>query len=213
MTRVVYLHGFASSPSSSKARFFSQRLIEHGVEVEIPQLDEGDFPGMTLTRQLTVIERAVGARPAILMGSSLGGYLASLYAAGHRAVERVVMFAPAFHFPSRWQERFSGELERWEREGALPFFHFGSKTEQPLGYGFVEDAARYPDEPAFPQPALILHGTGDPVVPAALSRAYAAAHPNVTLRLLESGHELTDVLEPMWEEIAGFLGLREFQKS
>ena len=27
----------------------------------------------------------------------------------------------------------------------------------------------------------------------------------VTLRLLQSGHELTDVLEPMWSEVATFL--------
>ena len=48
--------------------------------MEIPILDEGRFEELTISGQLRVIERAVGGQPAILMGSSLGGYLAALYA-------------------------------------------------------------------------------------------------------------------------------------
>ena len=81
MTRVVYLHGFASSPKSSKAQFFKQRLNEHGVEVEIPRLDSGNFEALTVTSQLHVIKEAIGDQPAILFGSSLGGYMAALAAA------------------------------------------------------------------------------------------------------------------------------------
>jgi pimeloyl-ACP methyl ester carboxylesterase len=213
MTPVVYLHGFASSPGSGKAQFFRRRLEEQGVEVRIPQLDEGDFEGLTITKQLGVIDRAVDGRSVVLMGSSLGGYLAALYASTHAGsglaqVERLVLLAPAFRFPSRWRERLASDLDRWEREGSLPFFHYTHQAERRLGYQFVEDSPQYPDEPSFPQPALILHGTRDPVVPSEISSAYAARHPNVSLRLFDSGHELTDVLEPMWEETARFLGLR-----
>lgn len=205
--RIVYLHGFASGPSSSKAQFFRRRFEEHGVPVEIPQLDESNFQALTITGQLAVIDRAVAGRPSVLMGSSLGGYLAALYAStsGIGSIERLVLLAPAFHFPSRWRERYAGDLERWKNQGSLPFFHYASKAEQFLGYQFVKDAARYPDEPEFRQPALILHGTRDPVVPVEISRAYGERHPNVQLRLLDSAHELTDVLDPMWEEVAGFL--------
>ena len=218
MTRIVYLHGFASGPSSGKAQFFAKRFSEHGVSVQIPELDEGDFRALTITGQLRVIDRLVDDRPAVLMGSSLGGYLAALYASGfagayrgadrHALIERLILLAPAFRFPVRWRERYAGELERWKREGSLPFFHYRFQAERPLGYGFVEDASQYPDEPEFSQPALILHGALDPVVPASISREYAAGHYNVRLRLFESGHELTDVLEPMWEQVAAFLGLR-----
>ncbi|HXP83329.1 MAG TPA: YqiA/YcfP family alpha/beta fold hydrolase [Bryobacteraceae bacterium] len=207
MTRVVYLHGFASSPGSGKAQFFARRFAEHGVAVDIPQLDEGNFRELTITGQLSVIGRAVGERPAVLMGSSLGGYLAALYASTHASIERLVLMAPAFRFPARWRERYAGDLERWEREGSLPFFHYAFQDERLLGYRFVEDAAQYPDEPNFPQPALILHGTRDTVVPAAMSQEYAESHPNVQLRLYDSAHELTDVLEPMWNEVARFVGI------
>ncbi len=209
MTRVVYLHGFASSPHSSKAQFFRRRFAERGVPMEIPQLDEGRFEELSISGQLAVIERAVGDQPAILIGSSLGGYLAALYAARHQSrIERVVLLAPAFQFPRRWRERYSEqEWQRWKREGSTPVFHYGEGQQRRLGYQFVEDAARYEDEPEFPQPALILHGVRDTVVPADISRAYAARLANTKLVLFESGHELTDVLEPMWVQVTTFLNV------
>ena len=207
--RIVYLHGFASSPQSSKAQFFKQKFDEWGVPFEAPQLDEGNFERMTITGQLGVVERAVAARPAVLMGSSLGGYLAALFAARRPAeVERLVLLAPAFQFASRWRARFCPEdLELWKQQGSAPFFHYGYKNAQRLGYAFVEDADRYEDAPEFRQPTLILHGSEDPVVPAAISLEFAAGRPNVRLQLFQSGHELTDVLDGLWKETSQFLEL------
>src|SRR5579862_8028879 len=158
MTPVIYLHGFASGPRSAKAQFFKGKFAERGVTIQIPQLDEGNFEGLTIGGQLAVIEREAAGRRVNLMGSSLGGYLAALYAARHpEAVERMVLLAPAFQFPRRWRERFSAaELDQWKREGSRPFFHYGYKVERRLGYQLVEDAARYEDEPEFSQPTLIL---------------------------------------------------------
>jgi len=208
VTRVVYLHGFASGPQSSKARFFAGKLRECGVHVEIPQLDAGDFEHLTITGQLGVIEQAVGTRPAVLIGSSLGGYLAALYAVRHLEVERLVLLAPAFQFPRRFRERYSSqELERWKRDGSAPVFHYGYQEERLLGYQLFEDAERYQGEPDFHQPALLLHGLADSVVPPSVSQSFAAAHPNVTLHLLQSGHELTDVLDPMWALTRPFLDM------
>jgi len=209
--RVVYLHGFASSPLSSKAQFFHRKFEACGISMDIPRLDEGRFEQLTISGQLRVIERAVGDRPAILMGSSLGGYLAALYASRQPTqVERLVLLAPAFQFPRRWRERYSDQdWERWRREGSAPVFHYGDGGERRLGFQFVEDAARYEEEPGFSRPALILHGVRDNVVPAAISSEYAAGHPGVRLVLLESGHELTDVLEPMWIEVSRYLGVPE----
>src|SRR5947207_4269066 len=203
MTPIVYLHGFASSPKSGKAQFFRRKFAERGVPMEIPQLDEGNFEGLTISGQLAVIERAVGGEPAILMGSSLGGYLAALYAARHPEIERLVLLAPAFQFPRRWRERYSAdEVEGWKRNGSVPVFHYGAGRERRLGYQFVEDSAQYEDEPVFSQPALTIHGLQDTVVPSSISSGYAEVHANVKLILMESGHELTDVLDPMWMEIA-----------
>ncbi len=56
-----------------------------------------------------------------------------------------------------------------------------------LGFQIVEDALKYEDEPAFRQPALVLHGRRDEVVPAELSKVFAEGHPNVTLRAVRFG--------------------------
>jgi len=209
MMRVVYLHGFASSPQSSKAQFFLRRFTEAGIPVEIPQLDGGDFEHLTITGQLAVIDRTVAETPSVLMGSSLGGYLAALYAVRHPdTVEKLILMAPAFQFPKRWRERYSKEeIEDWRKRGSVRFYHYGYKAERDLGYGLVEDAPNYENEPEFSQPALIFHGVKDPVVPVSLSEEFAARHPSVTLIEFDSGHELTDVMEPMWKAVEQFLAI------
>ena len=206
MTRLVYLHGFASSPQSGKAQFFYRRFAERGLTLQIPQLDRNNFKGLTISGQLEVVEGEVQGDPVILIGSSLGGYLAALYAARHANIERLILMAPAFQFPQRMRGRFSEfDLARWKKEGTRLFFHYAFQSERPLGYQFVEDSALYEGEPDFRQPALIFHGTRDDVVPAEYSRQFAEGYPNVRLCLMNSGHELTDVLEPMWAETSEFL--------
>jgi pimeloyl-ACP methyl ester carboxylesterase len=205
--RVVYLHGFASSPQSSKAQFFLRRFTQAGIPVEIPQLDGGDFEHLTITGQLDVIDRTVGETPSVLMGSSLGGYLAALYAARHpETVQKLILMAPAFYFPKRWRELYSkDDMEDWQKRGSVRIYHYGHKAERDLGYGLVEDAQQYENEPDFSQPALIFHGRHDPVVPVSLSEEFAARHSNVTLIEFDSGHELTDVVEPMRSAVERFL--------
>jgi pimeloyl-ACP methyl ester carboxylesterase len=207
MTRIVYLHGFASGPNSSKAQFFKQRFHEIGVPIEIPRLDGGDFQALTLTGQLRIIDETVANQPAILFGSSLGGYLAALYAARRpELIEKLVLLAPAFQFPSRWRKRYSAdELDRWRREGSTPVFHYGENRVLHLGYQFLEDSSRFEEEPDARQPILIFHGTKDDVVPYVVSETFCASHPDARLHLMDSGHELTNVLNPMWEAVEDFL--------
>ncbi|MEO8099351.1 MAG: YqiA/YcfP family alpha/beta fold hydrolase [Acidobacteriota bacterium] len=202
---VVYLHGFASSPQSNKAQFFRRKLNEQGVAVDIPRLDGGHFESLTISSQLKIVHETVAGRSVLLMGSSLGGYLAALYAARHPEIAGLVLLAPGFQFPSRWRQRYTPEeLDRWKREGSTPVYHYGEKRELRLGHQLLEDSERYEDEPDARQPALIFHGTQDDVVPAEVSQAFVATHPNASLHLMDSGHELTDVLEPMWVKVDVF---------
>ena len=206
MNRIIYLHGFASSPASSKARFFAQRLRDAGATVDIPDLADGDFERLTLTAQLRVIERASAGEPVSLIGSSMGGYLAALSAAHHPEVARIVLLAPAFCFARRWAQRMGPDaVAEWRERGTVEVWHYGENRSCKLSYGLLEDARKYPDYPDFRQPALLFHGAHDDVVPAEFSREFAADHPDARLEVLDSGHELLNVLEYMAPKVSDFL--------
>jgi pimeloyl-ACP methyl ester carboxylesterase len=206
VTRILYLHGFASSPQSGKALFFKRKFAELGIALEVPDLEQGCFEDLTISGQLAVVERQARGERVCLMGSSLGGYIAALYASRHPEVEKLVLLAPAFYFPRRWQDTFgAARVADWRSAGVLPFYHYADECMRNLKYRFIEDAERYEPAPEFGQPALVFHGIKDDVVPPSYSEEFAAAHPNVRLRLMNSGHELKDVLEEMWAEVAPFL--------
>ena len=205
MSRILYLHGFASGPSSKKARFFRERFAELGIGLEVPDLAEGNFEGLTIGGQLQVIERAARGEPVRLMGSSMGGYLAALYAARHREVEKLVLLAPAFCLLERWPETLGAEaMEKWKRTGFLKVFHYSEGREADLGYQLIEDGSQYEAYPNFPQPALIFHGRNDTVVPPGYSITFSQQHPQTKLRLMDSDHELLNVLDDMWMETEAF---------
>jgi len=206
MTRILYLHGFASGPQSSKARYFRQILEAAGAQVAVPDLADGDFERLTITGQLAVIARAADAGPVSLIGSSLGGYLAALYAARLPEVRRVVLLAPAFGFAERWPERLGpAEVAAWRRAGTIDVFHYAENRHRKLGYQILADGERYEAYPDFAQPALIFHGAHDDAVPVRYSEEFAAAHPNATLEVLDAGHDLLNVLDYMAPKITRFL--------
>ncbi len=204
MADVVYLHGFGSGPGSRKAQAIRRALEAAGLEVAVPDLADGNFEALTITGQLSVLERAAGGQPVRLVGSSMGGYLAALYAA-HPEVTQLALMAPAFDFPRAWAASYDAEtLAEWRRTGRTSVFHYAEGRHRDLGYQIVEDAARYDAFPDFNQPALIFHGVHDDVVPVERSRSFAAGHPNVRLEVLDSGHELLNVLDYMAAGIVSF---------
>jgi uncharacterized protein len=206
VTPILYLHGFASGPSSSKAAFFRDRLERAGASVTVPQLDGGDFEHLTITRQLEVVRAASPSGAVSLLGSSMGGYLAALYAARHPEVDRVVLLAPAFGFARRWPDRLgAAEMERWRTTGALEVYHHGFRRNCRLSYDLMADATQYEDEPAFHQPSLIFHGAHDDVVPPRHSETFAQGRENVRLEIVDSGHDLLNVLDEMLPRVRAFL--------
>ncbi|MBL8227927.1 MAG: alpha/beta fold hydrolase [Bryobacterales bacterium] len=203
---VIYLHGFASGPGSNKAQYFRRQFAGIGVDLEIPDLAQGDFEHLTITGQLAAIERVAAGRNVALMGSSLGGYLAALYAARHPEVSRLVLLAPGFGFPQRWPDTLGQEkFAAWKATGKMPVFHYGEKTEKLLDWGLMEDGAKYESYPAVRQPCLIFHGKHDDVVPVTASETFAAGKPNVELHVEDSDHELLNVVDAMWDRVRTFL--------
>jgi uncharacterized protein len=196
--KFLYAHGFASSPQSRKARTFESVLTARGIQLVIPALDGGDFAHLTISGQLKIMGNALQGEPARLIGSSMGGYLAALYASTHPEVQQVVLMAPAFGFAPRWSAKLPPGAD-------FDVYHYGEGRTCRIHYGLIEDALRYPAEPDFHQPALIFHGTRDDVVPIEYSRAFAQTHPNATLIELDSDHELLNMLDRITSMAAEFL--------
>ncbi len=207
--RYFYLHGFASGPGTAKGQYYRARFAEHGRSLILPDLNDGDFEHLTLTRQLAVIHKALGnsPEPVTLLGSSLGGLLAVLTAVEDERVQKLVLLAPAFQFFARWSASASPDfLQAWEAARYTEVFHHGYRKICRLHYDILMDAAQYDEESLVrPVPTLILHGTKDNVVPYRLSETFSATRPWVKLVLMDSDHQLTDILEALWQKTASFL--------
>ena len=209
---IFYLHGFASSPQSTKVGYFSARLRAHGIEVRVPDFNQPDFSTLTLTRMIDQLgaELARLDAPATLMGSSLGGTLAILAAERFAAqVDRLVLLAPAVMFAKPGHHLLPPEkIAEWQRRGSLPFFHYAYDEERDLKFAFYEDSLRYDAfNAAIRQPAVIFQGLRDAAVDSRTVEAFARTRPNVTLSLLDDDHQLIASLPRMWTDVRAFLGI------
>ncbi len=202
----IYLHGFASSPKSAKADFLRDRFREKNINLKIPDMNQGDFYHLTLTRQIQQIEAEFNLKSeqkTVIIGSSFGGLTATWLAQRNPSIERLILLAPAFEFllhvlPMLGEEK----LKQWQIERDLSVYHYGEKRDIVINYGFIEDLKQYPDQQLQRHlPTLILHGKQDEIIPIQASRNYAAQHPGVKLIELESDHALGDVLPEIWQEI------------
>lgn len=77
---LIYLHGFNSSPQSQKVAELRQRLPELAPTVELVVPELGFDPDVALQRALAAAATA-GERPAGVIGSSMGGFYASVVSA------------------------------------------------------------------------------------------------------------------------------------
>lgn len=209
---VLYLHGFASSPHSSKATFFGERVGQRGRRFVCPDFNQPDFSTLTVSRMLRQVDEQLASLPPddiLLIGSSLGGFVAVEAAARHaanpaRPVTRVVLLAPAVELEwDKWSEIGPGGVDEWRRKGAVEVFHYAFDETRRLEFGFYEDAVRYnPAGRQLAQTTLIFQGREDDSVSPDLVERFAARQPNARLYLLADGHQLKNSLEFIWAETA-----------
>jgi uncharacterized protein len=211
---VFYLHGFASSARSSKAAFFAAQLADHGLQLHTPDFNEPDFSTLTVERMIRQVCAEVDARngqPSVLIGSSLGAFVAvqsALQRPEH--VSRLILLAPALDFGgNRMRSLGDRGLQEWQRSDRLDVFHYGYGRVMPVHYELYADARRYDAMNArLPIPVQVFQGRNDTAVDAGMVEQWSRARPgNVELHLLEDDHQLLGSLDYIWREMARFLGL------
>lgn len=206
----IYLHGFASSPDSAKAKYLRDRFTTLEIELKTPDLNQNDFCHLTITRQLHQVGALFSlSTPVTLIGSSLGGLTAAWLAERQLQVERLILLAPAFGFLSHWLPQLGAEkLQKWQKEQYLMVYHYGESRSLPLSYEFVLDATEY-DESQLQRgiPTLIFHGNQDEVIPIQASKDFGQNRPWVQLIKLNSDHSLSNVMPEIWQAIQIFCQL------
>ena len=207
----LYLHGFASSPQSTKARYMQQKFAELGLTLHVPDLNLTDFSTVTLSEQLEYLDRTYlhNNEPIVVLGSSLGGFLAVQLAAKSLLVQKLILLAPAFGFSHRIAKALGAEnVTKWQQDGIREFYHYGLKRNVNLQFQFFVDAQKYSEENLTRSlPMLIFHGIDDDVVPASLSKEFAKRRSQVTLKLLNDDHALGKDLDSIWQDTKQFLEL------
>lgn len=203
--RYLYLHGFASSPQSRKARALAETFQGLGLVLEVPDLNQPSFAKLSHEAMLHTIDSLWAERPdepLYIVGSSLGGWLAARYAELHpERVARLVLLCPGFHLAERWPKLVGEEwFAVWEHNGELPLPDAtGNKV--PLHWGFIVEARRQPPEPVVRCPTVIVHGRRDETVPIRSSREYAERHDHVQLVEVDDTHELSASLDRVRAEV------------
>ena len=206
----IYLHGFASSPLSNKAQYLSNCFREKDINLNIIDLNQGDFSHLTLSRQLKQVASSLNFAHQTkirIIGSSFGGLTATWLAQQYSQIESLILLAPAFGFKNHWLPKLGKEMiNQWRETGYLQVYHDGEKKEMALHSQFLEDLNQYEDiHLKRPIPTLILHGKFDEVIPIEASYQYAQNNPLAKLIALESDHSLANVMPDIWLNIREFM--------
>ncbi len=161
----------------------------------MPDLNCGDFSKITFTKMLKIIDETITGinDEYLLVGSSMGGYLAALYIENYnRLCKRMLLLAPGFDLYNlfyKWLSDYG--IRKWEKEGFFNFMHYAYNKEFPLWFDFYRDLKQYSGYPYIKDiPCHIIHGKYDDVVPKDVSINFVNKNPNTTLEFIDDFHEL-----------------------
>lgn len=200
---VILCHGMESSKESEKLVTLSRQLAERGIlalrfDFSGSGESEGKFAEMTYSGEVedlrAVYEVVMKYRPKKIgvLGSSMGGTVALLFAAEEKNVAALVTIAAPVH-PERFSERLSTpeETQRWRARGFTQYHgrRLNVSLLQELEVLDAPKAAR-----KISCPVLVIHGDKDDIVPVEEGRELFAelAAPKRLCIIAGSGHRLTE---------------------
>jgi uncharacterized protein len=183
-THLLYLHGFRSSPLSTKARAVAERVARDHPTVHwwCPQLPPSPREAMALVRH--GVAGWPGERMAVV-GSSLGGFYARWLSLQTGC--RAALLNPA-PFPARDLAAHIGEQTTWQNPSERFFFEPRFVDELLALQADIERLA--PERPATPDGLFALLAKGDELLDWREMQAFAHGG---TIRLIDgSDHAISD---------------------
>lgn len=189
-SHLLYLHGFRSSPLSTKARQMAQRVAERHPQLHwwCPQLPPSPREAVDLVMNgIAQWPR----RSMAVVGSSLGGFYAT-HVAGMTGC-RAVLLNPAVH-PARDLSNYIGEQTAWHD----PAEHFYFRPE------YIDELRALELGPlARPQQVFAVIAKGDELLD---WREMSARYPGSRIKLIEGGdHALSDFERHHLDEVMAFI--------
>ncbi|MDC0336002.1 alpha/beta fold hydrolase [Pseudodesulfovibrio sp.] len=103
--RLIWCHGSLSQPWGDKSKALADIAKGHGLTMDAVDFQDLENPDERVQRLVGKLNETT--HPAILVGSSMGGYVASA-AAKQADVLGLFLLAPAFYFPGYDVHVFSG---------------------------------------------------------------------------------------------------------
>jgi predicted esterase YcpF (UPF0227 family) len=191
VTHLLYLHGFRSSPQSTKARTVAAWIAREHPRVvwRCPQLPPSPREAMRLA--LDLVDGWPAGRSAVV-GSSLGGFYATALA--ERTGCRAVLLNPAVD-PARDLAKYIGEITAWHSDER---FYFRAE--------YVDELREIapPAHLTRPERYFAVIAKGDEVLD---WREMSARYAGCRVELLEGGDHALSGFEAQLPGVAGFLGL------
>lgn len=188
---IIYLHGFRSSPQSSKAVMIAEDLASSKIHSLCPALDIA--PKVAIAQAEAAIAQGLELGHRIgLIGSSLGGFYASYLMETHpeRHQFRAALLNPA-PWPARDLAPYVGNLPAWHTNEVLEFRAEYIDDLKALEVGLTE-AERY----------LLVAAKGDELLD---WNEMVARYPGARHRIIEgSDHGLSD-FDHHWPAVKQFL--------
>lgn len=191
MTTLIYLHGFLSSPQSSKAVATQAWLQSHHPEVHYQCPALSSYPATAKAQLLSLVDELRGDR-LVAIGSSLGGFWAT-WLVENALLDKAVLINPAVMPHSRFHEFIGRPLQSYYSDEVFTL------TEKD-----IEDLCALECPIRQPNNYWLMLQTGDQTLDYRLAeKKYAQCR-----QLIEEGGSHTfDGFENWLPEIARFLGM------
>lgn len=191
-SKLLYLHGFRSSPQSAKARLLAQYMHDKGLASNwaCPQLNVSPRTAIATTCAILDEWLLAGtlAHEIVIIGSSLGGFYATWLTQRYGC--RCVLLNPAI---TPWQDlpQYLGEQPLWHGGGSI--------TVEP--HHMVELNSLAVSTISLPQRYFLIAATGDEVID---YRTMLNHYPGARIKLIQgSDHGLSNFSEYL-DEIFAF---------